>query len=135
MGGVIGHGLEPQFRLWRTLVRIAVAYAVAAQSLFIAVGGFALPTATDAQGPGFELCIHDGGTAPANGPTSPSHPACSHCIFCYAGSHHALAAPPPALFRTVNAEFVGVAWASRRQPEPRLSAYSIAHPRGPPLSA
>jgi hypothetical protein len=124
-------------RVGRPLLGIIVAYAVAAQSLFIALGGFGLPVAADALAPGFELCVHDGGAPdlPVGAPPSPSHPACSHCIFCFAGSHHALAAPPSALFHNVSAEFISVAWLSVPQTKPRLSAYSIANPRGPPSGA
>jgi hypothetical protein len=122
-------------RLGRPLLGIVVAYAVAAQSLLLAFGGFALAAPADTGAPAFELCLHDGHAAPGSSDGVPSHPGCTHCIFCFAGSHHAVAAAPPALFHRIDAEFVDVPWVSDQHALPRFSAYSVAHPRGPPLRA
>jgi hypothetical protein len=122
-------------RSWRPLIAVVVAYAVAAQSLFIALGGFTLPARADTAAPAFELCLHDPQGAPDAPGGVPSHPACSHCIFCFAGSHHALIGPPPVLFHRADVEIVNVPWAADKHSLPHLSAYSIASPRGPPLGA
>jgi hypothetical protein len=114
---------------------LVVAYAVAAQSLLIAFGGFALAAPADVGAPGFELCLHDGQAVPDSSSGTPSHPGCTHCIFCFAGSYHALAASPPVLFHRVKVEFVHAAWVSDQHALPRFSAHAIANPRGPPLSA
>jgi hypothetical protein len=122
-------------RLGRPVLGLVVAYAVAAQSLFIAFGGFALAAPADVGAPGFELCLHDGQTAPDSSGNTPSHPGCTHCIFCFAGSHHALIGSPPVLVYRLDIQFVDVPWVSDRHALPRISAYAIARPRGPPLSA
>lgn len=122
-------------RLWRPLLGAVVAYAVAAQSLLIVFGGFALAARADAGAPGFELCLHDGQSAPNSSGGAPSHPGCTHCIFCFAGSHHAVAAAPPAFSHRVDVEFVAAPWTSDQRALPRFYAYSIANPRGPPLPA
>jgi len=122
-------------RFMRPLLAIAVAYAVATQSLLLAFGGFALAAPTDTGAPAFELCIHDGQAAPGSSDGVPSHPGCTHCIFCFAGSHHALAAAPLALFHRVNIEIVDIPRVSDQHALPRFSDYSIASPRGPPLRA
>ena len=44
---------------WRPLTGALVAYAVAAQSLLIALGGFAIPAHANADPAAFELCLHD----------------------------------------------------------------------------
>jgi hypothetical protein len=46
-------------RPWRPLTGVLVAYAVAAQSLLIALGGFAIPAHANADPAAFELCLHD----------------------------------------------------------------------------
>ena len=46
-------------RLLRPLIGIVVAYAVAAQSLLIALGGFSLPVRGADGAVAFELCLHD----------------------------------------------------------------------------
>ena len=51
-------------RFWRTLLSVVVAYAVAAQSLLIAVAGFSLPADAGQNAPAFELCLHDQSGAP-----------------------------------------------------------------------
>jgi hypothetical protein len=122
-------------RLWRPLIGVVVAYAVAAQSLLIALGGFALPAQANAAVPGFEICLHGGQTTPDQTPAAPAFPGCSHCVFCFAGSHHALVGSPPALFHRVDVEIIGAPWAADKHCLPGLAAYSIASPRGPPLVA
>jgi hypothetical protein len=122
-------------RLWRPLIGVVVAYAVAAQSLLIALGGFTLPAHAGNEPPAFELCLHDGQAVPNLPAGIPGHPGCSHCIFCFAGSHHALIGSPPYLFHRVEVEIIGTLRAADKHCLPRLSAYSIASPRGPPLGA
>jgi hypothetical protein len=122
-------------QLWRPLIGVVVAYAVAAQSLLIVLGGFSLPTPADAVTSGFELCLHDSQGAPALPADAPAHPGCSHCIFCFAGAHHALVGSPPVLFARVDVKIIDAPAVADRPGPPRLSAYTIASPRGPPLRA
>lgn len=119
-------------RFWRSLIGVVVAYAVAAQSLLIALGGFALPAHANEGVPGFELCLHSGQTPPVLPAGIPGHPGCSHCIFCFAGSHHALIGSPPVLFHRVDVAIIDAPKAADKHCFPRLCAYSIASPRGPP---
>jgi hypothetical protein len=121
-------------RLWRPFIGIVVAYAVAAQSLLIVLGGFSALAQTDIAGPAFEICHHDAGT-PASPVHVPDHPGCSHCIFCFAGSHHAVIGGPPSLFKPLDAAVIEAAVVLNRHDLPHLSAHSIASPRGPPLQA
>lgn len=121
-------------RLWRPLIGILVAYSVAAQSLLIAIGGFQLIAQANGA-PALELCVHDEqdhAPAPAGIPT---HPGCNHCIFCFAGSQHAVIGSPPVLFKRLDVAFIDGARLVTAQVPHRLSAHSIASPRGPPLRA
>jgi len=128
-------GLDPKLgRLLRPLIGIVVAYAVAAQSLLIALGGFSLPAHAAEGTPAIELCLHDAQSAPAL-PAGPDHSACTHCVFCFAGSHQAVIGTSPVVFHRAYVEVVDIPWAADRRPIPRLRAYSIASPRGPPLHA
>jgi hypothetical protein len=119
-------------RVLRPLAGILVAYAVAAQSLLIAVGGFYFG-GDDA--PAFELCQHDAQDTPESPADNPDHTGCTHCIFCFAGSHHAAIGAAPIAFHRVHVETVDAPRVADRQHLPRLPAYSIAIPRGPPLDA
>lgn len=129
MGGL---GMRSK-RLWRPLIGVVVAYALAAQSLLITLGGFALLAHANDGAPAIELCQHDGQATPNLPAKSPDHTGCSHCIFCFAGSHHALVGSPPALFKRIDAEIIDAPLAADKHGPPRPSAYSIASPRGPPL--
>jgi hypothetical protein len=122
-------------RLWRPLIGVVVTYAVAAQSLLIALGGFTLPARADQSAPAFELCLHDAQGAPDLPAGNPGHDGCTHCVFCFAGAHHALIGSPPALFHRVSVEIINSPLVSDKHCLPRLSGYSIASPRGPPLRA
>lgn len=130
---MIGRGSASR-SFWRPLIGIAVAYAVAVQSLLIALGGFAEPAQADQSAAAFELCLHDQ-TAPGLPAGNPVKSGCTHCIFCFAGAHHALIAPAAVLVQRTQAAIVESSWAINRRALPRLAAYSIARPRGPPPSA
>jgi hypothetical protein len=122
-------------RLLRPLIGIAVAYTIAVQSLLIALGGFSLHTYA-AEGPvASELCLHDSKGASELPADNTDHAGCTYCIFCFAGSHHAVVSAAPVFFTRAYIEVTGVPWAADRRPIPRLRAYSIASPRGPPLHA
>ena len=102
MGG-IGHNGS---RYWRTLLSVVVAYAVAVQSLLIAVAGFSLPADAGHNAPAFELCLHDVSGTPELPASKPDFSDCTHCIFCFAGAHHAVIGTAPAVFHRVNVAMV-----------------------------
>ena len=131
MGGLLKLSVKPK-RLWRPLIGVVVAYAVAVQSLLIAIGGFSLPARADAGGLAFELCLHDTQGSAGLPTGAPDHSGCTHCIFCFAGLHHAVVGAPSVLFHRVGVEIIVAAWVADTNHPPRLSAYSIASPRGPP---
>ena len=120
-------------RFWRSLLSIVVAYAVAIQSLLIAVAGFSSPADAGQNAPAFELCLHDTSGTP-DLPASKPDSGCTHCIFCFAGAHHAVIGTAPAVFHRVNVAMVVVAWPGDSSGPRRLARYTIASPRGPPLS-
>lgn len=121
-------------RLWRPLIGVIVAYAVAAQSLLIVLGGFPALAQADPVAPAFELCHHDADT-PGLPTGAPVHPGCSHCIFCFAGSNHAALGSSPELLHRVALVAIDALWVPDGNPPPRLSAHSIASARGPPIGA
>lgn len=123
-------------RFWRPLIGIVAAYAVAAQSLLIALGGLNLAAQAQAKElqPGFELCLHAGQSAADLPIGNPGSPGCAHCIFCFAGSHHAVVGASPFVFVRLDAGIIDAPWIADKH-VCGLSAYSIASPRGPPLRA
>jgi hypothetical protein len=122
-------------RVWRSLLSVAVAYAVTIQSLMIAVAGFSLPVGVGQNGPAFELCLHDASGAPALPADKPDLPGCTHCVFCFAGAHHAVLGTASAVFHRANMALVVLPWRGHAPPPRRLVRYTIAPPRGPPLDA
>jgi hypothetical protein len=122
-------------RFWRPLLGVIVAYAIAAQSLVIALGGFTLPAQANDGAPAFELCLHDAQSAPELPASNPDHSGCTHCIFCFAGSHHAVIGAAPAVFHRVQVAVVVTRWMADKSGRLDRRPYSIASPRGPPLSA
>jgi len=119
---------------WRALLSVVVAYMVAAQSLLIAVAGFSPPPDAGQNASAFELCLHDASGAPEVPASKPDLADCTHCIFCFAGSHDAVIGTAPAVFHRVNVAMVVVAWPGDSSGPRRLARYTIASPRGPPLS-
>ena|SRR5579872_5282748 len=121
-------------RRWRSPLAIVVAYAVAAQSLLIVLGGFGFAARAADSAPAFELCLHDA-QAPAGQPSgSPNHAGCTHCLLCFAGAHHAVLAAAPAVHGIVVAGR-RQAWLAGATGAAPLDRYGIANPRGPPLEA
>ena len=122
-------------RFLRPLIGVVVAYSVAVQSLLITLGGFTLPAQADDGTPASQLCLHDGQGAPELPTSDPEHAGCTHCIFCFAGSHHAAIGAPPLVCHRVYVEGVQAPSLGVDERLPHLPAYSIANPRGPPLGA
>jgi hypothetical protein len=126
---------ESLMKARRPLLSLVVAYAVAVQSLLVAFGGIVPAAPSDANAPGFVLCLHDDQVDPASPGDTQNHPGCTHCIFCFAGSHQSLAGSPHTFSHRADIEFVALTRISDQRTLPRLYAYLIAHPRGPPLPA
>jgi len=120
-------------RLWRPLIAIVVAYAVAAQSLLIVLGGFSTLAQASPGASAFELCHHDT-DAPGQPAGLPDHP-CNHCISCFAGSHHATLGSSAVLLQRMDVAAIDAPWIPGGGRLPRLSAHSIASARGPPIGA
>jgi hypothetical protein len=121
--------------LWRALLSVVVAYVVAAQSLLVAIAGVSLPAVAGQNAPAVELCLHDASGAPDLPANKPDLSGCTHCIFCFAGAKHAVIGSTPTVFHRVIAAVVVVRWLGDTAGLNRLTRYTIASPRGPPLGA
>jgi hypothetical protein len=119
--------------LWRPLIGVIVAYAIAAQSVLIVLGGFPALAQADLAAPVFEFCHYDAAT-PGLLTGAPVQPGCSHCIFCFAGSHHAALGSSPDFVHLLHLVAYDAPWVPDGNPLP-LSAHSIASARGPPIGA
>jgi hypothetical protein len=122
-------------RVLRPLVGVVVAYAVATQSLLIALGGFPLAAQAHDGVAGFELCLHQSPDAQQLPAGNPDPSGCTHCIFCFAGAHHAVIGLGPTVFDRVDVEIPVAEPTADSRPRPSSPAYSIASPRGPPSDA
>jgi hypothetical protein len=122
-------------RFGRSLLSVVVAYAIAVQSLLIAIGGFSSPADAGQDTAAFALCLHDssGGEKLPAGNSDQS--GCTHCVFCFAGAHHALIGAAPALFGRIEIAAITVPWFGHERGVARLFRYTIANPRGPPVVA
>jgi hypothetical protein len=124
-------------RLWRRLTGAVVIYALVLQSLFFgfATAPAAALTSVDAGLPVFELCLNGHQDGPLSPADLPGHHGDNHCTFCFAGTHNSLAAPPQYPLAHPIIKAAGASWAMAIRLSPRPFQYSIAQPRGPPLSA
>lgn len=130
-------------RLWRPAVGVAAAYAIAMQSLLIAMSAVSLPVqAADRAASAYVICEHAAQTAlQTDSQEQPSLPTPTpvnfqHCIFCFAGTHVAvLASPllPPSQLVGISAR--AAHWIADSTWLPAPSAYVLARPRGPPAQA
>jgi hypothetical protein len=119
-------------RVLRPLIGVVVAYAVAAQALLVALGGFPLVVQGHDRVPGFELCLHDSQGAQQSPADIPDRSGCTHCVFCFAGAHHAVIGAAPTVFHRIDIEAVQTPWPPDETDQPLIPAHSIASPRGPP---
>jgi hypothetical protein len=119
----------------RTLISIVTAYAVAAQSLLIALGGFSFVAVAGEITPPFELCVHTKQDVPEQPTNVPDGAPCAHCIVCFTGSAHALIRSTDILASRIDAEVTIFRRVGDQSPLSGQFAHSIANPRGPPLSA
>ena len=138
-GGVFKASIKPK-RFLRPLIGVVVAYAVAAQSLLIAIGGFALPAQASDGALAVELCLHDAQGGATNDPSqlpagNLDHAPCTHCIFCFAASHDAVIGGSTAVIHRVDVEIAATLAVVRKAARPRAPPHSIASPRGPPFNA
>jgi hypothetical protein len=124
-------------RFWRSVVGLIAAYALALQGILIGFSGAQLAaTPYDHAASGFELCLNgtqDDSGSPA-APAIPQH--LDHCLFCFAGVHHCAldaVAQSHAGYDSFG-QGSALAGATRSRPSDG-SKYSIARPRGPPISA
>jgi len=121
-------------RSWRPLIAVIVAYALAAQAVFLSFGGLAIAAPND--GPAFTLCLHDNNGAPVAPSDKPDQSGyCSHCIFCFADAHHVLPADALTVVRHLYAGRPVDLRTTATRPHVLQPRYSIAKPRGPPLTA
>jgi Protein of unknown function (DUF2946) len=119
---------------WRRLIAVVLGHAVAVHALLVALGGFSLAANVDQSFTAFELCSHSADGSTKSPAKIPDHSACTHCIFCFAGAHHAVIDTEPAAFRRVNVAMAVVPSLDDASGPKRLIRYTIASPRGPPLS-
>ena len=120
---------------WRRLIAPVLAHAVAVQALLVALGGFSLAANADQSSSAFELCSHDATGATQSPAKIPDQSGCMQCIFCLAGAHHAVIGAAPAVSHRVNVAIVVVRRPAEAPGLRRLTRYTIANPRGPPLDA
>jgi len=122
-------------RFFRPLTSVIVAYALAIQSLLIAVGGFYALAQAGQDAPAFAVCLHDTTGAPAAPASKPDFSGCTHCIFCFAGAHHAVIGVAPVFFGRAKLTAVIVPWLGDEHSVAQFVRYTIANPRGPPVVA
>ena len=123
-------------RLWRSLVSAAAIYALVMQPLLVAVVGTQLAQASALDELSLsQLCLHNTDGSPVAPADQQKHPAHNHCLLCFAGAFHLLDAPAPVTVSSVTPEFSKLRQSAHPLRLSWSSQYSVASPRGPPLSA
>jgi hypothetical protein len=117
------------------LVSAIAIYALVMQPLLMIAGSQLAQAAALDDLSLFELCLHN----PDGSPVAPSdqqrHPVHQHCVQCFSGAFVLLDAPQTVTLAPVNQQLSKFRHAGLwlRPTSPFL--YSVASPRGPPLSA
>jgi len=123
-------------RFWRRLVGAAVIYALVMQPLLLAVVGTQPANAATLDELSLsQLCLHATDGSPIAPADRSKHPAENHCSLCFAGAFHLLDAPHPAGVAYARPEASTVRQSTRPLRLASFTRYSVARPRGPPLSA
>jgi hypothetical protein len=123
-------------RFWQRLVGAAAIYALIMQPLLLSFVSAQLAQASALDDFSLsQFCLH----AMDGNPFSPAdphkHPADHHCDLCFAGAFHLLDAPRPIAVQYVSFEISKVRQSSHSLRLSSFARYSVARPRGPPLSA
>jgi hypothetical protein len=120
---------------WRRLVGAVAIYALAMQPLLLTVAGSQLAQASALDEVMFsELCQHNADGSPV-APADQKHPAQQHCLQCFSGAFVLLGAPQSVAVAADDREFRKLHPPGRALRLSSASRYSVAAPRGPPLSA
>ena len=123
-------------RFWQRLVGAAAIYALIMQPLLLSFVGAQLAQASTLDGVSLsQLCLHATDRSPLSPADQQKHPAHHHCDLCFAGAFHLLDAPRPIAVQYISFEIGEVRQSARPQRLSPFTQYSVARPRGPPLSA
>src|SRR5665213_2986192 len=122
--------------LWRRLVGTALIYALIIQPLLLAVIGAQLANASAIDNLSVsQLCQHATDGNPFSPADQHKHPAGDHCAFCFAPAFHLLAGPQPVAIQHVRSATSKLRQSAHPLRLSSFTRYSVARPRGPPLSA
>jgi hypothetical protein len=123
-------------RFWQRLVGAAAIYALIMQPLLLSLISAQLANASTLDGLSLsQLCLHATDGSPLSPVDQQKHPADHHCDLCFAGAFHLLDAPRPVAVQYVRSEIGEVRQSAHPLRLSSFSRYSVARPRGPPLSA
>jgi hypothetical protein len=123
-------------RFWQRLVGAAAIYALIMQPLLLSVVSAQLAQASAVDGFSLaQLCLHATDGSPLSPADQQQHPADHHCDLCFAGAFHLLDAPRPVAVQYVRSEIGEVRQSAHPLRLSSFTRYSVARPRGPPLSA
>jgi hypothetical protein len=121
-------------QFWRRLVGVAAIYALVMQPLLLTVAGAQLAQASALDDAAFsQLCLHNADGSPVAPADQEKHPAHQHCLQCFSGAF-VLGATQFVTVASADREFRKLRQSGRSLRLPSSSQYSVARPRGPPLS-
>jgi hypothetical protein len=121
---------------WRRLVGVLAICALVMQPLLLTVLGSQAAQASVLDEISFsQLCLHNADGSPIAPADQQKHPAHQHCLQCFSGAFHLLDAQQPVTVAFADREFRKLRQSGRALRLSSASQYSVARPRGPPLSA
>ena len=122
-------------RFWQRLVGAAAIYALIMQPLLLSFVSAQLAQASTLDGVSLsQLCLHATDGSPVSPADQQKHPADHHCDLCFAGAFHLLDAPRPIAVHYISSEIGEMRQSAQPLRLSPLARYSVARPRGPPLS-
>ncbi|HZR76411.1 hypothetical protein [Bradyrhizobium sp.] len=120
---------------WRRLVGALAIYALVMQPLLLTVAGSQLAQASVLDELTLsQLCLHEADGSPVAPADQQKHPAHQHCLQCFSGAFVLLGAPQSVTVAFADREFRKLRLSGRDLRLSPASRYSVARPRGPPLS-
>jgi hypothetical protein len=122
-------------RFWRPKLAVAVSIALVIQNALVVILAAHLAASAVADAvPGVELCLHSTNNVPPPVDVPGGHDD-QHCLSWCLAAHHSLAATVDVSYRPLALHASGVLSTIVIWRLPLFAKYSIARPRGPPLSA